>query len=80
MVQPILLDYGAAGPLVAWIGDEPGQTNALKLLGHRGSFAATVHFLEPFDAAQLNDRKLIAAEARARIVEAMRNRLGIDPA
>lgn len=79
MVQPVCLDYGAAGPRVAWVGDEPGQANALKLLGARGSFTATVHCLKPFDPAELGDRKLIAAEARARIAEAMRARIGVDP-
>ena len=72
MVQPIYLDYGAAGPLVAWVGDEPGQANALKLLGARGSFTATVHCLEPFDPVQVGDRKQIAAEARRRIEQARR--------
>lgn len=71
MVQPIWLDYGSAGPLIAWVGDEPGQANALKILGHRGSFAATLHFLEPFDPAACADRKAIAAESRKRIAAAM---------
>jgi hypothetical protein len=55
----------------AWVGDEPGQANALKILGHRGSFPATLHFLEPFDPAACADRKAIAAEARKRIATAM---------
>jgi len=71
MVQPIWVDYGPAGPLVDWVGDEPGQANALKILGHRGSFTATLHMLAPFDPAGLADRKAIAAEARKRIAEAM---------
>lgn len=71
LVQPIWLDYGEAGALVDWIGDEPGQANALRILGHRGSFAATVNMLEPFDPVDFPDRKAIAAEARARIAAAM---------
>jgi len=71
MVQPVWLDYGDAGSLIAWIGDEPGQANALKVLGHRGTFPATLHFLEPFDPADYPDRKAIAAEARTRIAAAM---------
>lgn len=70
-VQPVWLDYGEAGPLVAWVGDEPGQANALKILGRRGSFPATIHFLEPFDPADCADRKAIAIEARNRIAAAM---------
>ncbi|MGN6278363.1 MAG: lysophospholipid acyltransferase family protein [Sphingomonas sp.] len=75
MVQPIYLDYGAAGPLVAWVGDEPGQANALKLLSHRGSFTATVHFLEPFDPADHPGRKAIAATAHRVIQAELRKRL-----
>jgi 1-acyl-sn-glycerol-3-phosphate acyltransferase len=71
MVQPIWLDYGRAGQSVAWVGDEPGQANALKILGHRGSFPAALHFLDPFDPAAFADRKAIAAEARKRIAAAM---------
>lgn len=70
-VQPVWLDYGDAGSLIAWIGDEPGQANALKVLGHRGTFPATLQFLEPFDPADYPNRKAIAAEARARIAAAM---------
>jgi 1-acyl-sn-glycerol-3-phosphate acyltransferase len=70
-VQPIRVDYGAAGPLIDWVGDESGQANALKILGARGSFAVTLHMLDPFDPAELPDRKAIAAEARARIAAAM---------
>ena len=71
LVQPIWLDYGAAGALVDWLGDEPGQANALRILGARGSFAVTVNMLEPFDPADCTDRKAIAAEARRRIAAAM---------
>jgi 1-acyl-sn-glycerol-3-phosphate acyltransferase len=73
MVQPILIDYGTAGPLVAWVGDEPGQANALKLLGSRGSFTATLRFLDPFAPADHADRKAIAAEAHRRIAAAKRS-------
>lgn len=72
MVQPLLLDYGRAAELVSWVGDEPGQANALKILGHRGTFPVTIRALEPFDPAAFADRKAIAAEARRRIEQAMR--------
>ncbi|TPG38571.1 1-acyl-sn-glycerol-3-phosphate acyltransferase [Sphingomonas koreensis] len=71
MVQPMLIDYGAAAADVAWVGDEPGQANALRILGRRGSFDVTVHALDPFDPAVTADRKAIAAEARRRIAAAM---------
>nr|WP_286207836.1 lysophospholipid acyltransferase family protein [Hephaestia sp. MAHUQ-44] len=71
MVQPVLLDYGAAGDDIAWLGDEPGLANALKILARRGSFEGRVTYLTPFDPADHTNRKGIAAEARRRIVEAM---------
>lgn len=70
-VQPIWVDYGAAGPLIDWVGDESGQANALKILGHSGSFTVTLHMLDPFDPADCADRKAVAAEAHRRIAAAM---------
>lgn len=70
-VQPIWIDYGNAGTLIDWVGDEPGQVNALRILGHRGTFTAMLHFLEPFDPAVCTGRKAIAAEAHRRIADAM---------
>ena len=67
-VQPLLLDYGAAGPDIAWIGLEHGAHNALRVLARRGSFRVGVHLLDPFDPA--GGRKVIAAESRKRIVAA----------
>jgi 1-acyl-sn-glycerol-3-phosphate acyltransferase len=76
LVQPVHMDYGAATEAIAWVGDEPGQANALKVMARRGGFAVTLHFLDPFDPRDFPGRKGIAAEARRRIAEAM----GIDPA
>ena len=66
LLQPVLIDYGAATPDVVW-GDETGQVNALRLLGRAGSFPATLTFLDPFDPAETPGRKAISAEARARM-------------
>jgi 1-acyl-sn-glycerol-3-phosphate acyltransferase len=66
-VQPVLIDYGAAMADIAWLGDEPGAVNARRILSRRGSFTATLTFLEPFDPADYPGRKAIAAEARARM-------------
>jgi 1-acyl-sn-glycerol-3-phosphate acyltransferase len=70
MVQPVFLDYRAA-PDIAWVGDEPGLDNALRILARPGSFPLSIHFLEPFDPAAFAGRKAVAAEARARISAAM---------
>ena len=66
-VQPVRIDYGAATTEIAWVGDEPGQANALKILSRRGGFDANLTFLPPFDPALFPGRKAIAAEARRRI-------------
>lgn len=65
MIQPVRIDYGAATRELAWVGDEPGQRHAARVLSRAGRFDATMHFLEPF--APSGDRKAIAAEARRRI-------------
>ena len=41
---------------------------AQRVLRRKGSFAPTLHFAEPFDPAQIGDRKAITAEARRRIL------------
>lgn len=70
MVQPVRIDYGPATTELAWVGDEPGTSHALRVLRRRGSFAATIHFCDPFDPHDFPGRKAIAAEARARIAAA----------
>ncbi|SOB80614.1 lyso-ornithine lipid acyltransferase [Sphingomonas guangdongensis] len=65
-VQPVYVDYGAAARDLAWVGDEPGQDNALRVLARPGSFTVRLHFLAPFDPAPLG-RKGVAARARAAI-------------
>jgi 1-acyl-sn-glycerol-3-phosphate acyltransferase len=70
MVQPVRIDYGPATAELAWVGDEPGTSHALRVLRRRGSFAATIHFCDPFDPHDFPGRKAIAAEARARITAA----------
>lgn len=67
MVQPVLVDYGAATGEIAWVGNESGAANAKRILSRAGGFDVTVCFLEPFDPAHLAGRKAIAAEARARM-------------
>ena len=67
LVQPIRIDYGAATAELAWVGDEPGQSHALRVLRRRGTFRPTLRFCAPFDPADFGDRKAIAAEARRRI-------------
>ncbi|MFZ5746445.1 MAG: lysophospholipid acyltransferase family protein [Pseudomonadota bacterium] len=76
LVQPILLVYDARGRELAWIGDESGKDNAVRVLANRGSFTVRVVFLDPFDPHDFPGRKAIAAEARRRIMEAFHERTG----
>jgi 1-acyl-sn-glycerol-3-phosphate acyltransferase len=69
-VQPVRIDYGTATSELAWVGDEPGQSHAARVLRRRGGFDAHLTFLSPFDPAGM-DRKQIAGEARARIEAAL---------
>ena len=71
MVQPVLIDYGAATPEIAWTGDEPGLDNARRILSRGGRFTVTLTFLEPFDPAGFPGRKAVAAEARRRMEAAL---------
>lgn len=70
LVQPVRIYYGDATRELAWVGDEPGGAHASRVLRRPGSFAATIHFCDPFDPHDYPGRKAIAAEARARIAAA----------
>ncbi len=76
MVQPVVLDYGAAGEEIGWIGQETGLVNAKRVLARKGSFRLDVHFLDPFDPRDFAGRKAIAAESRRRIEEALVRLIG----
>jgi len=71
LIQPVVIDYGPATPLVAWPEDESGLDNARRILGARGRRIVTLHFLEPFAPGDHADRKVLAAETRRRIAAAM---------
>lgn len=67
LIQPVLVDYGHATPLVAWIDGESGISNALRILGAAGRRVLTLHFLDTFDPGIQPDRKALAAECRQRL-------------
>jgi 1-acyl-sn-glycerol-3-phosphate acyltransferase len=70
-VQPVALDYGAAGPEVAWVGEEGAAANARRVLSRVGTIPLILHFLPPIDPASVGDRKMLAALARERIMAAL---------
>lgn len=76
MVQPVLLDYGAASEEIGWVGDESGLNNARRIIAREGSFPLKIRFLEPFDPRDFPGRKAIAAESRRRIEMALVEALG----
>ncbi len=70
-VQPVLLDYGPEAERIAWIGEEHGLDNFLRILARGRPVRLTVHFLEPLRGAALDNRKTIAAAAREALLRAM---------
>jgi 1-acyl-sn-glycerol-3-phosphate acyltransferase len=76
MVQPVLLDYGAVGEEIGWVGEEGGINNARRVLSRKGSFPLRIRYLDPFDPHDFPGRKAIAAESRRRIEDALVAALG----
>lgn len=66
-IQPVAIDYGGIGYDIAWVGDEAFAANALRVLSRRGRFVTRLHFLDPLDHRDFDDRKAIAAHSRAAI-------------
>jgi lyso-ornithine lipid O-acyltransferase len=76
LIQPVLLDFGKAGPDIAWLGEETGWESAWRAFTRPGSYDVNVRFLEPFDPAELADRKVVCALARSRLASALSATLG----
>jgi len=70
-VQPVLLDYGDDAVEIAWVGEEHGLDNFKRVLARARPIRLTVRFLPPLSGAALNDRKTMAAAARAAMLEAL---------
>jgi len=71
LVQPVALAYEEAED-IAWVGAEPGLTNAFRILARTHRVHVTVHFLAPLKGSALADRKSMAAAAREAIRLALR--------
>ncbi len=76
LIQPVLLDFGKAGPDIAWLGEETGWESAWRAFTRPGSYDVDVRFLEPYDPALLADRKVVCALARSRLASALSATLG----
>lgn len=71
VVQPVWLDYGPESPVTAWIGEEHGLDNFLRILARTRPIRLTIHFLPPLAGEALASRKAIAAATREAILAAM---------
>lgn len=76
-VRPVWIDYGAQAPQIAWSDGEPGLANVLRILARSKPVPVTVHLLPTLDKAALQDRKTIAAAARAAIAAAVDQRVAL---
>lgn len=76
MVQPAVLDYGENSEEIAWVGEEDGLHNAMRVMARRGTFKLRIHYLEPFSPEEFHGRKAIAAKAREEIEERLIKNLG----
>jgi 1-acyl-sn-glycerol-3-phosphate acyltransferase len=65
-VQPVLLEYAEAAK-IAWVGNEHGVTNFLRILARLRPVRLMLHFLPALEGPALADRKAIAAAAQRAI-------------
>lgn len=69
-IQPVVLAYEEAAD-IAWVGDEHGVANFLKILARVRPLRLTLAFLPPLTGAARTDRKTIAAAAQQAISAAL---------
>lgn len=67
-VQPLLLDFGAEAADIAWVGEEHGLHNFLRILARREAVRLTLRFLPPLTGEAAANRKAMAATARAEML------------
>ena len=70
-VQPVAIDYGPLGEDIAWVGAEGVGSNASRVMSRKGTFVATLRFLDPIDPAEAGNRKILAARAQAEVAAAL---------
>ncbi|MEO6715644.1 MAG: lysophospholipid acyltransferase family protein [Novosphingobium sp.] len=75
-VRPVVLDYGAEAPTIAWIGTEHGLDNFKRIVGRSKPIQLNVRFLPVLSDEALTNRKTIAAAAQAAILQALRAACG----
>ena len=73
-VQPVLLDYGPEAARIAWVGEEHGLDNFLRILARARPVQVTVRFLPVLAGDQLAGRKAMAQAARDAILQGLNTR------
>lgn len=73
-IYPVWLDYGPETADIAWVDEEPGTANFLRILARLTPLQLTVHILPELAGAQLENRKTMAASAQDAITQVMQNR------
>ena len=68
-IRPVAVDYGNHADVVGWHSGEGGIANFKRVLGHRGTIAVVVRLLDPLPP--IDDRKMLARQARATIAAAL---------
>ena len=68
-VQPVLLDYGSEAADIAWVGEEHGLDNFLRILARSKPLQLSIHFLPQLSGPALESRKTIAQAARDAILK-----------
>ena len=66
-IVPVLVDYGPESADIAWVGEEPGLSNFLRILARGRTLRASVTFLPALSGDALATRKTIAAAAQSAI-------------
>lgn len=69
-IQPVLLAYHEA-PDIAWVGDEHGVANFVKILARLRPVRLTLRFLPPLTGKERENRKAIAVAAQRSIEAAL---------
>ena len=69
-VQPVALVYADAAN-IAWVGEEPGLHNVLRILARLRPVYLTVRFCAPLRGVQLVNRKAMAGAAQAAVARMM---------
>jgi lyso-ornithine lipid O-acyltransferase len=67
LVQPVFLNYSRHTARIAWVGDESAIGNFWRLLSYLRPIQATLHFLDPLNPLDFQDRKALTQAVRDRI-------------